>query len=133
MAATVRKHLLLEKNLRITMNEIVKPAISLSPSWRSVSSTCSVAGSVSSMAVTSEGVALLTGVQARLAAIVVSAMLASFGLMVNEPLLLADHSSNWNWTESAVNLAGTAAWVVADSLARPSDGASELHAKGANA
>jgi len=66
------------------------------------------------------GVAILTGVQARLAAVLVTAMLAFFGLLVNEPMLLADHSSHWNWSESAVNLAVTgAAWVVADSLARP--------------
>jgi uncharacterized membrane protein YphA (DoxX/SURF4 family) len=67
------------------------------------------------------GIAILTGVQARLAAILVTAMLASFGLLVNEPMLLANHSSHWNWSESAVNLAVVgAAWVVADSLARPS-------------
>ena len=66
------------------------------------------------------GVAILTGVQARLAAILVTAMLASFALLVHEPMLLADHSSHWNWTESAVNLAVIgAAWVVADSLAPP--------------
>ncbi len=66
------------------------------------------------------GVAILTGVQARLAAILLTAMLASFGLLANGPMLLADHSSHWNWTESAVNLAVIgAAWVVADSLARP--------------
>ena len=66
------------------------------------------------------GVAILTGVQARLAAILATAMLASFGLLVNERMLLADHSIHMNWTESAVNLAVTgAAWVVADSLARP--------------
>ncbi|WP_263352686.1 hypothetical protein [Acidicapsa acidisoli] len=65
------------------------------------------------------GVAILTGVQARLAAILVTAMLASFGLLVNERILLADHCSHWNWSESAVNLAVTgASWVVADSLAR---------------
>jgi uncharacterized membrane protein len=66
------------------------------------------------------GVAILTGVQARLAAILLTAMLASFGLLANGRVLLADHSSHGNWTESAVNLAVTgAAWVVADSLARP--------------
>jgi uncharacterized membrane protein len=66
------------------------------------------------------GVAILTGVQARLAAILVTAMLASFSLLVNERMLLANHSIHMNWTESAVNLAVTgAAWVVADSLARP--------------
>jgi uncharacterized membrane protein YphA (DoxX/SURF4 family) len=66
------------------------------------------------------GVAILTGVRARLAAILVTAMLGSFALLVHEPMLLADHSSHMNWTESAVNLAVIgAAWVVADSLARP--------------
>jgi uncharacterized membrane protein YphA (DoxX/SURF4 family) len=68
------------------------------------------------------GVAILSGVQARLAAILLTGMLASFGLLANGPVLLADPSSHWNWTESAVNLAVTgAAWVVADSLARPRD------------
>jgi len=66
------------------------------------------------------GLAILTGVQARLAAILLTAMLASFGLLANGPMLLADHGSHWNWTESAVNLAVVgAAWVVADSLAGP--------------
>jgi uncharacterized membrane protein len=66
------------------------------------------------------GVALLTGVQARLAAILLTIMLASFGLLVNEPALLADHASHFNWTESTVNLAVVgAAWVLADSLAQP--------------
>jgi uncharacterized membrane protein YphA (DoxX/SURF4 family) len=64
------------------------------------------------------GAAILTGVQARLAAILVTAMLASFALLVHEPMLLADHSSHFNWTESAENLAVLGvAWVVADSLA----------------
>jgi len=63
------------------------------------------------------GVALLTGVQARLAAILLTAMLACFALLVHEPMLVANPSSHMNWTESAVNLAITgAAWVVADSL-----------------
>ncbi len=65
------------------------------------------------------GVAILTGVQARLAAILLTAMLASFALLVHEPILLADHASHWNWTESAVNLAVLgSAWAVADSLAK---------------
>jgi uncharacterized membrane protein YphA (DoxX/SURF4 family) len=66
------------------------------------------------------GLAILTGVQARLAAILVTAMLMSFALLVHEPMLLADRSTHFNWTESAENLAVMgAAWVVADSLARP--------------
>ena len=65
------------------------------------------------------GVAILTGVQARLAAILMTAMLASFALLVHAPMLLADHSIHWNWSECAVNLAVMgAAWVVADSLRR---------------
>jgi uncharacterized membrane protein YphA (DoxX/SURF4 family) len=66
------------------------------------------------------GVAILSGVQARLAAILVTAMLASFALLVHARILLADHASHWNWTEAAVNLAVMgAAWVVTDSFARP--------------
>ena len=65
------------------------------------------------------GVAILTGVQARLAAILLTAMFASFTPLVHLPMLLADPTRYMNWTENALNLALTgAAWVVADSLAR---------------
>jgi len=65
------------------------------------------------------GLAILTGVRARLAAILLTAMYASFSLLVHGPMLLADPSSLTNWSESALNLALIgAAWVVADSLAR---------------
>ena len=66
------------------------------------------------------GVAILTGVHARLAAIVLTAMFASFTPLVHVPMLLADPSSHRIWSENAVNLALIgAAWVVADSLPRP--------------
>ena len=66
------------------------------------------------------GVAILTGVQARLAAILLTVMYASFTPLVHLPMLLADSSSHWNWSENALNLALIGvAWVVADSLARP--------------
>ncbi len=66
------------------------------------------------------GLAILTGVQARLAAILLTAMYVSFGLLVWGPMLLAAPGSHGNWTESATTLALiSAAWVVADSLARP--------------
>jgi uncharacterized membrane protein YphA (DoxX/SURF4 family) len=66
------------------------------------------------------GIAILTGVQARLAAVLLTAMFASFTPLVHVPMLLADSASPMNWTENAVNLALTGvAWVVADSLARP--------------
>ncbi len=66
------------------------------------------------------GVAILTGVQARLAAILLTAMYASFTPLVHVPMLLGDPSSHFIWSENALNVALTgAAWVVADSLARP--------------
>jgi len=63
------------------------------------------------------GLAILTGIQVRLATILLTVMIASFGVLANGPMLVADPSSHFNWTESALNLAliGTA-WVVADSL-----------------
>jgi uncharacterized membrane protein YphA (DoxX/SURF4 family) len=66
------------------------------------------------------GVAILTGVRGRLAAILLTAMYASFTLLVHGPMLVANPSSHWIMSENAVNIALTgAAWVVADSLARP--------------
>ncbi len=65
------------------------------------------------------GVAILTGVQARLAAILLTVMYASFTPLVHIPTLFADPSSHFNWSENADNLVLTGvAWVVADSLAR---------------
>lgn len=66
------------------------------------------------------GVAILTGVQARLAAILLTVMYASFTPLAHVPMLLVDPTSHWIWSENALNLAliGTA-WVVADSLAPP--------------
>ena len=65
------------------------------------------------------GVAILTGVQARLAAILLTIMFASFTVLVHVPMLLATPSDHWIWNENAVNIALIgAAWVVADSLAR---------------
>jgi hypothetical protein len=47
-------------------------------------------------------------------------MFASFTPLVHVPMLVADPSSVMNWTENAINLALIgAAWVVADSLAKP--------------
>ena len=66
------------------------------------------------------GVASLTGGQARLAAILLTLMYACFTPLVHLPMLLADPSSHFNWSENALNLALVGvAWVVADSLARP--------------
>ena len=64
--------------------------------------------------------AILSGVQARLAAILLTVMYAAFTPLVHLPLLLAAPGVYFNWTENALNLALVgAAWVVADSLSRP--------------
>jgi hypothetical protein len=63
------------------------------------------------------GVAIATGVQARLAAVLLTVMYAAFTPLVLAPLLLADPSNLGAWAENAVSLALTGvAWVVADSL-----------------
>ena len=76
------------------------------------------------------GVAILTGVQARLAAILLTAMYASFTLLVHVPMLLANPAGHANWSENALNLALIGvAWVVADSLARPTRWSSHSQAR----
>jgi uncharacterized membrane protein len=63
------------------------------------------------------GLAILTGVQARLAAVLLTVMYAAFTPLVHLPLLLADPSSHEIWAENAENIALIGcAWVVADSL-----------------
>ncbi len=70
------------------------------------------------------GVAILTGVKARLAAILLTAMYASFTALVHLPMLLGDPSSHFIWSENALNIALIgAAWAVADSLAGAGRGA----------
>jgi len=78
---------------------------------------------VTGVAQIAAGVAILTGVQARLAAILLTAMYASFTVLVHGPMLWTDPANHWIWTENAVNLALIgAAWTVADSLTRPNTG-----------
>jgi uncharacterized membrane protein YphA (DoxX/SURF4 family) len=65
------------------------------------------------------GLAILTGVKARLGAILLTVMFALFSVLVHIPMAIADPKNHWIWNENAVNLALIgAAWVVADSLAR---------------
>jgi uncharacterized membrane protein len=65
------------------------------------------------------GLAILTGVKARLAATLLTVMIACFGVLANDRILLTGLSSHFNWSESALNLALVGvAWVVADSLER---------------
>jgi uncharacterized membrane protein len=65
------------------------------------------------------GVAILTGVRARLAAILLAAMYASFIPLVFVPVLMTESSSAFRWTECATTIALVGvAWTVADSLRR---------------
>jgi uncharacterized membrane protein len=65
------------------------------------------------------GLAMLSGVQARLAAILLTVMYAGFGLLVHLPSIIANPSSQDDWTENGINLILLgAAWGLADSLAR---------------
>jgi uncharacterized membrane protein YphA (DoxX/SURF4 family) len=66
------------------------------------------------------GLAILSGVQARLAAILLTVMFAAFTPLVHLPIVLSDPAKTYPWCELATNMALTgAAWVVADSLKRP--------------
>ena len=67
------------------------------------------------------GLAIVTGVQARLAAILLTIMYASFTPLVHLPMVVANPTNHFIWSENALNLILTSvAWVVADSLARRS-------------
>lgn len=62
------------------------------------------------------GLAMLGGVKARLAAILLTVMYAAFGLLVHIPSVIAAPTSHDNWAENAINLLLTgAAWALADS------------------
>jgi uncharacterized membrane protein YphA (DoxX/SURF4 family) len=70
------------------------------------------------------GLAILTGVQARLAAILLTAMYLIFGLIVHLPRVIADPAGAMAWAENGTNLVlAGAAWVLVDSLtrAKPAD------------
>jgi uncharacterized membrane protein YphA (DoxX/SURF4 family) len=61
--------------------------------------------------------ALLTGLMARLASRLTTAMLAGFLLLVWLPLLVADPHSFVNWAEATETLGiAASAWMVADFL-----------------
>lgn len=77
--------------------------------WAYATGFCHVAG----------GIAILTGIQARLGAYLLTIMYAAFTPLVHVPLLLSDPSKHFFWTENVLNIALVGvAWVVADSLAR---------------
>lgn len=63
------------------------------------------------------GLAVLSGVWARPAAILLTVMYAAFGLLVHIPSVVASPLSHDNWAENGINLILLgAAWTLADSL-----------------
>jgi uncharacterized membrane protein YphA (DoxX/SURF4 family) len=62
------------------------------------------------------GVAILSGIAARLAARLLAGMFVVFGVLVHAPTLFADPHSHFNWAANAMNFALIAsAWVIAAS------------------
>ena len=87
------------------------------PSW--LPPTQEFWGYATGVAHMAAGIAILTGVHARIAAILLTVMFACFTPLVHVPMLLSDPSSRMIWSENALNIALTGAvWIVADSLPR---------------
>ena len=62
------------------------------------------------------GVAILSGIGARLAARLLTGMFVVFGILVHAPTLLSDPHTHFNWAANAMNFALIAsAWVIAAS------------------
>ena len=62
------------------------------------------------------GVAILSGIAARLAARLLTGMFVVFGALVHAPTLFADPHTHFNWAANAMNFALIAsAWVIAAS------------------
>lgn len=67
------------------------------------------------------GLAVASGVKARFAAVLLTAMYLVFALLVHLPRLVADPSAPGRWAENGVNLVLLgAAWILAGTLARAS-------------
>jgi uncharacterized membrane protein YphA (DoxX/SURF4 family) len=63
------------------------------------------------------GVAILSGIYARAAAMLLTAMFIVFALLVHAPRILIDPHTHINWAENAVNFALIgSAWVIAASI-----------------
>jgi uncharacterized membrane protein len=77
-------------------------------------------GHLTGVAFLAAGLAIIVRIQARLAATLLTTMLACFTFLVHIRMLFADHRLPFNWTELAINLTLVgAAWIVADSFAKP--------------
>jgi uncharacterized membrane protein YphA (DoxX/SURF4 family) len=73
------------------------------------------------------GIALLSGIKARLAAILLTVMFATFSVLVHLPTLIAAPHSHLNWVINAINLSLTgAAWTIVTALTPPNTRREEL-------
>lgn len=62
------------------------------------------------------GLAIISGVAARIAAVLLTAMFVVFGILVHAPLIFADPHAHFNWAANAMNTALIgAAWLIAAS------------------
>jgi uncharacterized membrane protein YphA (DoxX/SURF4 family) len=63
------------------------------------------------------GIAILSGILARPAAMLLTAMFVVFGILVHAPTILGDPHTHFNWAANAMNFALIAsAWVIAASI-----------------
>jgi uncharacterized membrane protein YphA (DoxX/SURF4 family) len=63
------------------------------------------------------GIALLSGIYARMGAILLTVMFIVFGILVHAPTILAHPHTHFYWAENAINLALIgSAWVIASSI-----------------
>jgi uncharacterized membrane protein YphA (DoxX/SURF4 family) len=75
------------------------------------------------------GIALLSGITARLAAVLLTVMFAMFSALIHLPLLIADPHNHLSWVMNAINLALTgAAWAIATVLSQTNARREELAA-----
>jgi uncharacterized membrane protein YphA (DoxX/SURF4 family) len=63
------------------------------------------------------GIAILSGIHARSAAMLLTAMFVVFGILVHAPTIVIDPHAHFNWAENAINFALIgSAWVIAASI-----------------
>jgi uncharacterized membrane protein YphA (DoxX/SURF4 family) len=66
------------------------------------------------------GIAILCGVLARTAAILLTGMFVVFGILVHAPTIFADPHTHFNWAANAINFALIgSAWVIASKIPYP--------------
>jgi uncharacterized membrane protein YphA (DoxX/SURF4 family) len=92
--------------------------VSMVPAWLPPSQTfwayATAAGHVAA------GIALISGIYARPATMLLAAMFIIFAILVHAPRVVSDPHTHMNWAENAVNFALIgSAWVIAASISMP--------------